>query len=255
MRPPGEAGAYGGDGSRSTTPPRASLGGDDVSLTLWGVPAAHDPRPAAPVKEPGEVAGGHFGAASGAVEAPYFTNPTACASKPLQAQVHGDLLAATRTKAKARRRRRCRSARSRAVIALGMEPSLTAEATSDSAYARPGSTSYERSRRPTGTRRPGDLDFEEETVTLPEGMTINPSSGAGLPACSEAQYAEERLRKNRVGKERGPRLPKQLEAGDASRSRRRSLEEEVTGSVFLATPRAARGRGPEPVQQRCSRCI
>jgi hypothetical protein len=28
-------------------------------------------------------------------------------------------------------------------------------------------------------------------VALPEGMTVNPSSGAGLSACSEAQYAEE----------------------------------------------------------------
>ena len=75
---------------------------------------------------------------------------------------------------------------------LSMAPVLTAEVTSDAAYSATGfdldttiPQTYENARGlATST-------LNKEVVTLPEGMTVNPSSGVGLGACTEAQYAEE----------------------------------------------------------------
>ena len=42
--------------------------------------------------------------------------------------------------------------------------------------------------------------LKKAVVTLPEGMTVNPSAGAGLQACSEAEYEAEELESRAEGR-------------------------------------------------------
>jgi uncharacterized repeat protein (TIGR01451 family) len=207
---------------------------DSVSLTVWGVPAdaVHDPLRWSPV--PGAPTLGHFGVSSNATAAPYLSSPSGCGSGPLEASF------------------RVRSWQDPGVVppatlmsfgplvgcdALVMEPSLTAQVSTDKASSATGLDVATRVKQtypnpdvlaaPTLTR---------EVVELPEGMTVNPSSGAGLQACSEAGYAEE-------GSEyvagRGCPVESKLASVRISSP---SLSEEATGTVFLATP-APRGEG------------
>ncbi len=214
---------------------------DSVALTVWGVPAAeiHDP-----LRWSGGVAvgggGGHFGAPSTVASAPFFTNPTACTAEPLEAKFtvtswehpdesespepvgmpFGPIVGCDR---------------------LSMDPSLAAETTSDSAYAPTGFDLV--TKIPQTYENPEGLatsTLKKEVVTLPEGMTVNPSSGAGLQACSESQYAEEQVQERTAQeKAEGHGCPSASKLATV-KIKTPSLAEEVTGSVFLATP-APRG--------------
>ena len=126
-----------------------------------------------------------------------------------------------------------------------MAPSLTAEVTSDSAYAATGFD--------VETKIPQTYDnadglatstLKKEVVTLPEGMTVNPSSGAGLGACSEAQYAEEGAAERSEGRQGCPNESKLASV----KIETPSLSEDVKGSVYLAEPAPRRRSGQEPVQ-------
>jgi hypothetical protein len=67
-------------------------------------------------------------------------------------------------------------------------------------------------------------------LLLPAGLTINPSVGAGLGICSAAQYASET-----AASASGAACPDESKIGSI-RIATPLLEEEVTGSVFLAKP-------------------
>jgi hypothetical protein len=67
-------------------------------------------------------------------------------------------------------------------------------------------------------------------VTLPEGMTINPSVGAGLIACSPAQYAAES-----PTSPPGAGCPNGSKIGDFT-VHTPLFEEAVEGAIFLASP-------------------
>ncbi|HSZ68774.1 MAG TPA: hypothetical protein VK756_00270 [Solirubrobacteraceae bacterium] len=209
-----------------------------ISLTVWGVPAdpIHDPLRYQPAR-PGSSEPGYFGVASNAAPAPFLTNPTACGTQPIVAAFtvdswedpgqnvtaqmpFGPLVGCDR---------------------LGMQPSLSAEATSDDAGA------------PTGldvaTKIPQTYDdaeglstsaLKQEVVTLPEGMTVNPSSGAGLGACSEAQYAEESAQYLA-----GHGCPNESRLATV-RILTPSLSEAATGSLFLAEPAPFGEAGKNP---------
>jgi len=210
---------------------------DSVSLTVWGVPAAavHDPLRWNGGKADEE---GHFGASSSAVRAPFFTSPTACTSAPLQAEF---TLTSWEHPAETTAPTGMPFGPIVGCDRLGMQPSLSAQATSDSAYAPTGLDVA--TRIPQTYENPEGLatsTLKKEVVTLPEGMTVNPSSGAGLQACSEAQYAEE---------EPQPKTAQQTAEGHGCpgpsklatvKIKTPSLSDEITGSVYLATP-APRG--------------
>jgi hypothetical protein len=196
---------------------------DNASLTVWGVPAdkVHDP-----LRRPfGAIGGG--GASSDAARAPFFTNATSCGTQPLHSEFHidswqqpgqtveehmsfGPLVGCDR---------------------LAMEPSLTAEATSDRASSATGlqlnlhiPQTYE---NPDGL---ATSTLKRAVVTLPEGMTVNPSAGAGLGACTRAEYEEEPLQASA-----GVGCPNNSLLGTI-KIVTPSLKEEVTGSVYLAQP-------------------
>ena len=67
-------------------------------------------------------------------------------------------------------------------------------------------------------------------VTLPEGVTINPSQAEGLGACSPAQYAAET-----ASSPAGAGCPEAAKVGSV-RVKTPILEEEAKGSVYVATP-------------------
>ena len=76
-------------------------------------------------------------------------------------------------------------------------------------------------------------------VTLPEGMTVNPSAGAGLAACSLAEYEEEGVVEGAGG------CPNESKLGSVEISTP-ALAEKATGSVYLAQPYANLAQFAEP---------
>ena len=211
---------------------------EGFSLTIWGVPAAavHDSLRWNGI-EPGRGGSG-FGASDPVGEAPYFTNPTACTSEPLHAE-----LGVTSWQ---EREAGAAPNPSPTPMAFGpivgcdrllMEPTLTAEVTSDAAYSATG-FDLDTSIPQTYDNAQGlaTSTLKQEVVTLPEGMTVNPSSGAGLSACTEQQYAEELApEKTAEEKEQGHGCPNSSKLATV-RIKTPSIFEEVTGSAYLATP-------------------
>jgi hypothetical protein len=71
---------------------------------------------------------------------------------------------------------------------------------------------------------------EKATVTLPQGLTINPSVGAGLLGCSSVQYAAET-----ASSPSGSGCPNGSKIGDFT-VQSPIFPEAIEGSLFLATP-------------------
>jgi hypothetical protein len=83
---------------------------------------------------------------------------------------------------------------------------------------------------PGGTARP---PIKQAILTLPEGLTINPSLGAGLGVCSEADFARES-----AGSEPGTGCPNSSKIGDVRLEGALGLAEALQGSLYLAAPHA-----------------
>jgi uncharacterized repeat protein (TIGR01451 family) len=198
---------------------------DSVSLTVWGVPAAalHDPLR----WEEGQFGLGHFGVTTNVSPSPFLTNPTICSGAPLDSKFAvtswqqpehaveesmplGALTACDQlTMAPAFS---ATPTTGRASAPTGLDAELEIPQTYDNAEGRATST------------------LEKASVTLPQGITVNPSAGAGLDACTQAQYEEE------------PIQPESLE-GCPSTAKLGTVEivtpalkESVTGSVYVAQP-------------------
>ncbi len=233
-------GDYGADVAFRNTP-QGLIEVDNVSLTVWGVPAnpIHNPLR----KLPQTAKGGNntsIGGSSEAAPAPFFTNPTACGSEPLESefsvtswQQPNESESPPPTKMSFGPITGCDR--------LGMEPSLTAEATTSDAYAPTGldlNTSV-----PQTYENPEGLatsTLKRAVVTLPEGMTVNPSAGAGLQVCSEAQYEAEALQFVE-----GQGCPSESKLGTV-KILTPVLKEEASGSVFLAEPAPSGEAGRNP---------
>jgi hypothetical protein len=209
--------------------PESQIELDKVSLTIWGVPAASIHDPLRWVSH-GESAG-KFGASSGSAQpAPFFTNPTACGGEPLDVvfsvtswEHPNESESPTSTSMKFGPIVGCDR--------LVMEPSLTAEPTSDAASSATDLDVDTRIPQTYGNAEGlATSTLKKEVVTLPEGMTVNPSAGAGLLSCTEAQYAEEGAQY--VG---GRGCPNESRLASV-KIVTPSLGEEVTGSLFLAEP-------------------
>jgi hypothetical protein len=81
---------------------------------------------------------------------------------------------------------------------------------------------------PGGIARPA---IKQTILSLPEGLTINPSLGAGLGACSEAEFARES-----AGSEPGAGCPNNSKIGDVTVEGALGLAEPLTGSLYVAKP-------------------
>jgi uncharacterized repeat protein (TIGR01451 family) len=207
---------------------------DNVSLTIWGVPAdpTHDP-----LRWNGRGGFGSFGISSDAPRAPFFTNSTSCGTEPLRAGFTVNSWEEPEHHITAQM--------SFAPIVgcdrLGIEPSLTVETTTSGAYSPTGldlgMTIPQTYDNPDGL---ATSTLKRAVVTLPEGMTVNPSAGAGLGACSEAQYAQEGARFVA-----GRGCPNESKLGEV-RIVSPSIKESITGSVYLASPAPNEEGGRNP---------
>jgi hypothetical protein len=73
--------------------------------------------------------------------------------------------------------------------------------------------------------------IDRAVVRLPEGLTINPSLGAGLGVCSEADFAREA-----IDTPPGSGCPNNSKIGTTEVEGLLGLSEPITGSVYLAQP-------------------
>jgi uncharacterized repeat protein (TIGR01451 family) len=201
------------------------------SLTVWGVPA--DPVHDALRWHPGPSvffrALGSFGTSDeGVAPTPYFTNPTTC-GEPLHSEFHVDdweepgRVAAAQTP----------YGPLAGCDNLEFEPQIETQPSASSAETPTGLNvnldspqHYENAY--------GDVAsyYRNVTVVLPEGMTLNPSAGAGLAACTEAEFAYEG---ETLEPEAGKGCPRESKLGTIH-ARSPAIGEEVTGSLYLATP-------------------
>ena len=109
-------------------------------------------------------------------------------------------------------------------------PSTSALPTSDAADS-PSGLNYELEIPSAGIESPTGIaqsTVKKAVVTLPEGMTINPSIGEGLGACSPAQYASETATSLQ-----GEGCPNSSKIGTL-KIKSPLLEEEAAGALYVA---------------------
>jgi hypothetical protein len=226
VRAPGEAGEYGGRVTFYDL--TAGINNiDSIALTIWGVPTAaiHDPL---------RFHGSSPGTPSDAPPVPFFTNPTSCGSTPLAATFAATSWQAPEQVVGIEGSPEPATMPFGPMVGcdrLGMEPKLTAEATTNKAYAASGlDLNVNVPQTYDNAEGLATSTLEKQVVTLPEGMTVNPSSGAGLAACTPEQYAQEG-----VQYVEGQGCPKESKLGEVEITTP-LLEEHAKGSVFLAQP-------------------
>ena len=81
---------------------------------------------------------------------------------------------------------------------------------------------------PGGIARPA---IKTAIASLPEGLTINPSLGAGLAACSQAEFAREQ-----ATSEEGAGCPNASKIGTVEVKGALGLDEPLVGSLYVAEP-------------------
>lgn len=162
-------------------------------LTVWGNPAAssHDAERGRCIYEGGSCP-------VGLPEVPFVTLPRSC-SGPLQTIFEADPWSAPGSFAKAVATTHDGSKPPQPLglggcAELGFSPRVSAQPTSSSAESPSGldfdlDVQDEGLTNPEGTAK---SDIRKAVVTLPEGVTINPSQAEGLGACTQAQFAAER---------------------------------------------------------------
>jgi hypothetical protein len=221
-------------GLSSITPNIQKAEPHNVSVTLWGLPAAHvhDPERGATCGEDFELPPvcTHASGDGGPQEAdipvrPFFSNPTGC--EPHFATLEADSWEDPGTWLHAETE----------VPAIGecnrvpFEPSIEVQPSTRSAESPSGlAVSL---LVPQAWDNPFSIataNLKDTTVTLPEGMTINPSAGSGLGACTEQQYASEKS-----SSLPGEGCPPESKIGSIE-IETPVLDEKIVGAVYVATP-------------------
>ncbi len=207
---------------------------DSVVLTIWGVPNA----PLHNYLRGLYCDNGHgscidVGGAAGSAVFPFLTNPTSCSGKVLEAEFKAESWEQQSTEAPASEMMPF------GVLSgcghLTMDPSLTVEPTTSSADSATGldvglevPQTYE---NPNGL---ASANLKGAVVTLPEGMTLNPSAAAGLGYCTEAELESET-----ASSLQGEGCPNDSKIGTV-RVKSPGINEEATGALYVAQPFANR---------------
>ena len=209
-----------------------------VSITIWGVPTepAHDHWR---WEGTGTVGEGHFGFSSSNARVPYLSSPTSCSGEAALPATYSSV---------SWQEPAAQPAAATALLAplndcdrLGLESTFTAVPTTTSASAATGLNVelgvHQTNENPEGLAASA---LKKAVVTLPEGMTVNPSAGAGLGSCTREEYEAEALVED---PETGCPIESKLGTVKIVTP---ALEEEAKGSVYLATPYA--NPFPEPAR-------
>ncbi|HSR93738.1 MAG TPA: hypothetical protein VLK56_02640 [Solirubrobacterales bacterium] len=113
---------------------------------------------------------------------------------------------------------------------LGFSPTIESKATTSQAESGSG-LDFDVDFHDEGLTSPTGIaqsDLEKAVVTLPEGMTINPSVGEGLDVCTPAQ-----LKRETLNSAPGEGCPNASKLGSVE-LKTPLVEEQIDGSVFLA---------------------
>jgi uncharacterized repeat protein (TIGR01451 family) len=200
------------------------------SLTVWGVPAD-------PVHDPlrwhvggAETKGlGYFGVPDeGVAPTPYFTNPTMCGG-PLSSEFQVDSWEEPGRTATAQ----TADGSMFGCDSLAFEPQIETQPSASSAETPTGlNVNLESPQHYENAYGDVSSHYKNVKVILPEGMTLNPSAGAGLAACTEAEFAYEG---ETLNPEPGKGCPRESKLGTIH-AHSPAISEEVAGSLYLAKP-------------------
>jgi hypothetical protein len=204
-----------------------------VLVTIWGVPASpvHNAQRGLStfIREPGaEPVVKHPGGQEVHIPVkPYLSNPTTCTGAPLEATIRADSWEEPENWSEAS---------TEVGPITGCErnpfyPSFEAQPTTTSAESPSGLNAT--LTVPQTYEDPESLassELKDTTVTLPEGMTVNPSAGSGLGACTPQQLEAET-----AFSEPGAGCPPESKIGSVE-IETPLLSEKLTGAVYVATP-------------------
>ncbi len=223
----------GDTGLTVTSPSIEDLGEpNDIVLTVWGVPASavHNPERGRIVAE---LSGFEpYVANPGGEEAhtavkPFLTNPTSCTGHGEVATMRADSWDEQENWSEA-------GTEISPITGCGrvpFSPSFTAQPTTTAAESPSGldaTVSVPQTWEDPETLSTSDL--EGARVVLPEGMTINPSAGAGLGSCAPEQFARET-----AFSLPGEGCPPEAKIGSVE-IETPLLGEKLEGAVYVATP-------------------
>ena len=191
-----------------------------AELTLWGVPAA-------------EAHDAERGGAVDVAERPFLTLPRSC-SGPLpfafratswQGGFFEQTIFSHGNGGEPLGMEDCAT--------LGLAASITAQPTNHSAEGPSGLDFALDISNPGLTNATGrsDSEIREATVTLPEGVTINPSQAEGLGVCSEADLSQETL-----ASEAGEGCPQSSKIGTVEIESPLTQGEILKGALYVAKP-------------------
>jgi hypothetical protein len=206
------------------------LGVNSVTETIWGTPAdpSHDPERGS------EGAEGGKGTTTDAPLLPYLTLPVNC-RKPLATLLQADSVLAPGVFAEI----------DAPIVDAGgnptpmtgcdsvpFEPTIAAAPTTKLAES-PSGLDFELhlpNKGLTDRKALAETEPEKIEVTLPEGVTVNPSASEGIGVCSEAQYkAEQAFSKPSEG------CPDESKLGSID-IHTPLISETIEGSLYLAKP-------------------
>ena len=213
--------------------PNIPLEATSVTETIWGVPPdpGHDPEREC-VKPSGQ--GTFLGCSSAIDPGAYLTLPANCGA-PLETTVKVDSIAnpgvfdeqsAVSTDGAGN------PAAQSGCDAVPFAPTISSQPTTKLAQ-NPSGLDFELKLPNQGLTSPGgtvETEPKKAVVTLPEGVTVNPSFAEGAVTCSEAQYKSERLESKA-----GENCPEASKLGSVH-VLSPLLEEPVEGSIYLAAP-------------------
>ncbi|MET0305942.1 MAG: hypothetical protein ABW196_06910 [Solirubrobacterales bacterium] len=198
-------------------------------LTLWGNPASplHD-------EERGACYKGGKSCPAGVPENAFLTLPRACTG-PLSTTYEADSWLHPGAWVKGSVQTHDASGNPRGFDGCGklpFNPSITAQPTSKAAES-PTGLDFSLDVEDEGLTNPTGIaasDIRKAVVTLPEGMTANPSLAEGLEVCSEADLARERAKSAP-----GAGCPDVSKIGTVE-VQSPLIEESLEGSVYVAEP-------------------
>jgi hypothetical protein len=218
----------GDTGLTVTTPDITKVGeARGISVTIWGLPAAHEHD-----AQRGEVCGAlgchnEFGGpqAAGIPVKPFLSNPTSCGTFDAGLEV-----------ASWEEPENVSSAKSEVGPIDGCErvpfdPSIEAATSTESAESPTGfDFTMNVPQFWSNPETISEANLGDATVTLPEGITANPSLAAGLGACTPAQYASETS-----SSPLGAGCPPESKIGSIL-IETPLLAETIPGAIYIATP-------------------
>jgi hypothetical protein len=205
--------------------PNAPLEASEVTATIWGTPAdpGHDPE-----------RGAEGGVPSDAPLLPFLTLPTSCQSPPeLTVAANSKLTPGIFSEESATFRDPAGNPTAlTGCEAVPFAPTIAAAPSSKLAENASG-LDFELQLPNQGLLGPGNVtetEPEKVEVTLPKGVTINPSAAEGIGVCTQAQYKAEQID---TGPGQG--CPEASKLGSLV-AHTPLLDEPIEGALYLAKP-------------------